>query len=354
MYLDIYVCFLLFINYLHFFHLNSSNILYSIYCNGILYALHYHGIWFYSHTSGFQHFMNATFSSLDKGVISRDLYYRTVDTIHRQQLCDVFSPDSVLPSRKEITASSNTLVCFHGSPGCKEDFNELNKLIPDISLHAYPRKNYPGFSNTFLDCVAQRENQVLTGYSWGCRELLEYYAKNHSNIELIILISPYILNSSKSALSTKSRLIAGLIKKILMKIENSISDISRNNYDSSYSDKHSLLKKSLLYFCGLYEKTEHQEISYASILRLIAELDTPVHVIAGTSDTTIHCQQSQELINAINRNVFYHYINGGNHDILKTHVHQIARILKQITQRSINVDKNQFRCQSRESSPYSA
>ncbi|NLD94617.1 MAG: alpha/beta hydrolase [Fibrobacter sp.] len=278
--------------------------------------------------------MNTTLPGLNVGIISRDLYHRSIDTNRKQQHCDVFSPDSVLPSEKELPASNKTIVCFHGSPGCKEDFCDLKKLIPDISLHAYPRKNYPGFSNTFLDCIAQRENQVLTGYSWGCRDLLEYYAKNNSNIAMIILISPYILNSSKSALSTKSRLIAGLLKKILMKIENRISDNNRNTCNCSDSDKHSLLNKSLLYICGLCEKTEHQVISYASILRLVAELDTPVHIIAGTSDTTIHCQQSQELIKTINRNVFYHYINGGNHDILKTHVHQIARIFKLIIQRS--------------------
>ncbi len=299
--------------------------------------------------------MNTTYPSLNKGVVSRDLYSRSVDAIRKQPLClDVFSPDSVLPSLEEIPVSNKTLVCFHGSPGCKEDFNELKKNIPDISLHAYPRKNYPGFSNAFLDCMAQRKNQVLIGYSWGCRELLEYYAKNHSNIEMVILISPYILNSSKSSLSTKSRLIAGLIKEILMIIEKSMSNNNRKNHNSFGSDKHTILKKSLLYVCGLYEKTEHQVISYASILRLIAELGTSVHVIAGTSDASIHCQQSQELIKAINRNVFYHYINGGNHDILKTHVHQIARILKLITQHSFKVDQNHFKCQSRESSPHNA
>ncbi|HMA63811.1 MAG: hypothetical protein ACM31E_08905, partial [Fibrobacterota bacterium] len=152
-----------------------------------------------------------------------------------------------------------------------------------------------------------------------------------------------------SGLSMKIRPIVGFMKRIFMLFENNRSN-DGNNYNSRKPGKHTLLKRSLLYVCGLYEKTEHQVISYASILRLIAELDTPVHVITGTSDTSAHSQQSKELIKAINCNTVCHLVNDGNHDILKTHVHQIARIVRLITLSSYEADQKLSKYHYRESS----
>jgi pimeloyl-ACP methyl ester carboxylesterase len=298
--------------------------------------------------------MSTTFLSVNKGTVINDLLIKSVD-INRKQLnyTEGFSPENVLPTIADPPKPTKTIICFHGSPGCKEDFGELEYHLSPFSIHAFPRKNYPGFSNSFFDYIAQRKNQVLIGYSWGCRELLEYYIKNHSNIDTIILISPYILNSSKSSLLMKCRPIMGCIKRILMTLENHLSNKSMNNNNKIYKHtKHTMLKRSLLYLCGLYEKTEHQVISYASILRLIAEFDTPVHVITGARDTSTRSQQSKELIKAINCNVVCYAVNDGNHDLLKTHVQQLARIVKLITHSFIEIDQKRFKYQYRESTQH--
>lgn len=300
-------------------------------------------------------FMNTTISRIGNGIAINDFHNIALDTnLKDLRYEEVLPPDCVLPRRSELSRSSKNIICFHGSPGSKEDFEDLENLLSPYPLHAYPRKNYPGFSSSLLDYMAQQKNQILIGYSWGCRELLEYYTKNHSRIETVILISPFILNCNKSSLSIKSRLVVGFLRKILMKIENYVSNDSRNNQIIQRRNKHTLLKRSLLHLCGLYEKTEHQVISYASILRLITELDTPVHVITGSGDISTRSQQSKELIKTINCHVVCHSVNGGNHDILKTHVHQIARIVKLVTHSLIEIDQTRFRYQFRESTLHHA
>jgi pimeloyl-ACP methyl ester carboxylesterase len=299
--------------------------------------------------------MHTSFSSVNKGIVINDFFSKSVDADRKQPLYeDVFTPDSILQTVAEPPKATKTIICFHGSPGCKEDFEELGTYLSPASLYAYPRKNYPGFSTSFFEHVAKRKNQVLVGYSWGCRELLEYYTKNYLNVDTVIMISPYILNYSKSALLMKSRSIVGFIKKILMTIENHIANNFRKDQNNDDRGKQVLLKRSLLYLCGLYEKTEHQVISYASILRLITELDTPVHVITGASDTSTRCLQSKELIKTINSNVVCHLVNGGTHDLLKTHVYQLARIVKLITYSLIAIDQKRFRYHYRESTQYHA
>jgi len=297
--------------------------------------------------------MNTAFSSVSSGVVVNDFFSESVDSYYKEShSAGVFSLGGIVPTHAERPQSAKTIICFHGSPGCKEDFKDLENHLLPYSLNAYPRRNYPHYSNSLLDTMAQRKNQLLVGYSWGCRELLEYYAKNHSNIETIILISPYILNSYKSVLSIKSRIIVGLLRKILIRTDHLLSNSLLNNHNCQQNSKQSILKRSLLYICSVYEKTEHQVISYASILRLISELDTPIHIITGSRDTSTFCHQSKELIKAINNNVVCHLVNGGNHDILKTHVYQIARIIKLISHSPIAIDQKRFRSKYRESTPH--
>lgn len=209
------------------------------------------------------------------------------------------------------------MICFHGSPGTPKDFGPLIKQLPQHTFNPLIRKNYP-YYNPIRYSTAGKTNSILLGYSWGCRETLEFFQKHSDKIKGLVLISPYILHSETPSMFKKLFISSTCLSSLFSKIQ------------SSRSVKNNLVFDFLTLIRSAYEKTEHQLISYASILRMLRILDTPLHIIYGKLDKCPHVSSSISMIKKIIPNTIFHSIEDGEHGLLKTHPEKITDIVKSL------------------------
>jgi pimeloyl-ACP methyl ester carboxylesterase len=209
------------------------------------------------------------------------------------------------------------MICFHGSPGTPKDFGPLIKKLPRHTCNPLIRKNYP-YYNPRRYSTAGDTNSILLGYSWGCRETLEFFLRYSDKIKGLVLVSPYILHSEKPSVFKKLLISSAFLSTLISKIQ------------SSKSAKNTLIFDFLTLIRSLYEKTEHQLISYASILRILRTLDTPLHIIYGKRDKCPHVYSSISMIKKIIPTSIFHPIEDGGHGLLKTHPAKIADIIKSL------------------------
>jgi pimeloyl-ACP methyl ester carboxylesterase len=225
-------------------------------------------------------------------------------------------------------AADLPVICFHGSPGTPKDFNSLIKRLPQYTFDPLVRKNYP-YYNPIRQLTAGDTNSILLGYSWGCRETLEFFLNYSDRIKGIALVSPYILHSEKSSVVKKLFISSTFLSSLFFKIQS--SRLAKNNFISDI----------LIHFESLYEKMEHQLISYASILRMVRALNIPLHIIYGKHDNSPHVNQTVLMIKKIIPNAIFHPIENGEHGLLKTHSTRIEDIIKSL-QSSKEEKKNLF------------
>ena len=209
------------------------------------------------------------------------------------------------------------VICFHGSPGTPKDFDPLVKKLPQHTFNPLIRKNYPNY-NPACHSAAGGTNSILLGYSWGCRETLEFFLKYSDKIKGLVLVSPYILHSARPSVFKRFFISSIFLSSYFSKIQ------------SSKAVKNNIISDCLVLIRSIYEKMEHQLISYASILRMVRTLDIPLHIIHGKHDMCPHVNQSISMIKKIIPNTIFHQIEDGEHLLLKTHSTKIGGIVKSL------------------------
>ena len=87
------------------------------------------------------------------------------------------------------------VLCYHGSPGTCDDFNEVAKEVQDLDLLAVARKGYPPpkeIPHREGEAVSMKEPVILLGYSWGCVSAIMDAEKSVDEVQALVLISPFL------------------------------------------------------------------------------------------------------------------------------------------------------------------
>lgn len=222
------------------------------------------------------------------------------------------------------------IICFHGSPGTKNDFLPLKNLLPQYNFIPVVRKGYPNYEKKHYDNLNHRSS-LLIGYSWGCREMLEFYFKYRSNVKGIILISPYLMHVEKISRIKKIFIQLPIFHKNILKFYSSLeirSFITKTSQPSlvplSYSENKSLFAEPGIFIRSINEKIEPQTISYASIIRDIDRCNLPMHIIFGEEDSCEYSISSVSMIRKISSNSTFRCVKGSGHALPWTHPEIVA------------------------------
>lgn len=231
-----------------------------------------------------------------------------------------------------------SIICFHGSPGTKKDFLPLTNLLPQYNFIPIVRKGYPDYDLRQYDNLNDRSS-LLIGYSWGCREMLEFYLKFRSNVKGIILISPYIMHAEKFDRVKNIFIQLPFFHNLFFKFYSSFgtrSFIAKTSQPSlvplSYYENKSLFYEPAIFIRSINEKIEAQTISYASIIRDIDRCNLPMHIIFGENDSCEYSISSVEMIRKITSKASFRCVKGGSHALLWTHPEEVANAVVNLFQ----------------------
>ncbi|WP_127716971.1 AMP-binding protein [Halobacteriovorax sp. HLS] len=215
-------------------------------------------------------------------------------------------------------------ITFHGSPGGPADFKQLESYIDGEFIHIDRYNQSP--QPKIVD-----EKLILLAYSWGSKELFDFYQRNSEQVEKIILISPFLFNSNVSTL--KNLLLAtpilgsALLKRIGPKaIEKFIKDSTSplevpKDYQaqSDYLSDYKILKKSI------FEKVHLIESEFSSEYNI----ECPVLIIYGSEDKT---SDYNEQVSPLERNIKtlkVETIAGAGHALTWTNAHEVSKLINE-------------------------
>ncbi len=224
------------------------------------------------------------------------------------------------------------IICFHGSPGTEDDFLPLQNQLIKSTILPMSRKGYPSHSNHAID----PSGAFILGYSWGCREALEYSFKNINQISGVILISPYLINVNRNSISNN-------LYKYLFRFKHLAKIISHREIikffkvtsypgtvPSNYFDNLISFANTSTFYRSICEKNESQQYSYASILRAINKCDIPIYIIYGEKDIYTDIKINVSLIKKISPESLFYEVKNGGHALLWTHTLKISEIIQKI------------------------
>ena len=188
------------------------------------------------------------------------------------------------------------IICFHGSPGVPEEFNKLNKLLPNYQFikfvrEGYPKNEYIFKADNFSEDTNLNKEVIIVGYSWGNVPALQFASKNLAFIKGLVIISPYIFPYRNSSSPLRKLLTLPLIgtflfgmfgKKVIEKMMKNTS--YPESIPSDYKRLANKLSKSNVLETSIKEKAENIKIK--EILKKIGESHIPVALIWGDSDST--------------------------------------------------------------------
>lgn len=183
------------------------------------------------------------------------------------------------------------IICFHGSPGVPEEFDKLNKLLPNYTFIKFVRNNYPKNeyifkANNFSEKIALNKEAIVVGYSWGNVPALQFAVKNLAFIKGLIIISPYIFTNRSSNKPFRKLLALPLIGTFIFGIfgEKIIEKMMINtsypqSIPSEYKRLVNKLSKSKVLETSINEKAENIKIT--ELLKRIDDSHIPVALIWG-------------------------------------------------------------------------
>lgn len=236
------------------------------------------------------------------------------------------------------------IICFHGSPGTEEDFLPLKNQLIRSTLIPISRKGYPKHSNH----VISTSGAFVLGYSWGCREALEYSFKNINQISGVILISPYLINVNHNSIFIN-------LYKYLLKSKHLVNIFSHREIikffkitsypqtvPSDYFDNLLSFANTDVFYRSISEKLESQQYSYASILRAIDKYNIPIYIVYGGKDIYTEIKVNVSLIRKISPESFFYEVKDGGHALLWTHTFRISEIIQEIVRTNFLLQEYTF------------
>ena len=188
------------------------------------------------------------------------------------------------------------IICFHGSPGEPEEFDKLNKLLPNYQFikfarEGYPKNEYIFKTDNFSENTTLNREAIVVGYSWGNVPALQFTVKNLAFIKGLVIISPYLFPNRSSSNPFRKLLALPLIgtfffrilrKKIIekMMMNTSYPQIAPSDYKRLVNK----LSRSKVLQMSIKEKAE--DIKIKEILKRIGDSQIPIALIWGDSDLT--------------------------------------------------------------------
>ena len=212
------------------------------------------------------------------------------------------------------------IITFHGSPGGPIDFHELESFLDQKLIHTNRYEE-----NKFN---INEKGQILIGYSWGCKSLIDYYQRNRENIQKIILISPYMLGASSSSAKNILLSIPFLGNKILSKA--GPSAIEKFLIDSSFPCEPTTFYQSQrerLCSVDILKKSTLEKITLT--LRDFPKITIPTLVIYGDEDKTSLKSEQIDPLSKIFTDLKFETIQKSGHAIPYTHAELVATKIKQ-------------------------
>lgn len=226
------------------------------------------------------------------------------------------------------------VVCFHGSPGTPSDFNSVSKLLPEYNFICPPRKGYPSFSSNYQNALS-KSSSIVAGYSWGCREALEFCMKKSHLIKGLVLVSPIITQPDRMHPLLEKLLSIPVIDRCILNLFSPIlvrSYIEKTSYpidvSKDYLQKAQDLSEPSVLARSLQEQSEPQLISYATILRSLKSQEIPIHIIYGLHDNFTSVSRSVSMIKKIIPEALIRCIDDGGHALLWTHPRQVSNLVE--------------------------
>lgn len=216
------------------------------------------------------------------------------------------------------------LIFFHGSPGKISDFDQLSSELTEFKTRSLCRKGYPDYNSSNYT-LSEKEHLLIVGYSWGCREALEYYSKNTEMTEGIVLISPNLMNIPNHSMIYKNLFSKHYFTFFIKFIYSKLITFHKKN---TIFDKLFNLPELLILLRSFLEKIDHQYISYASILRLSKVNATPIHCITFENDSNYSACHSLNMICKIAPDVKSHFFTARGKNVLDSNADDISEIIR--------------------------
>jgi pimeloyl-ACP methyl ester carboxylesterase len=222
------------------------------------------------------------------------------------------------------------IISFHGSPGSPNDFVPLSRHLPDFNFVKIPRKGYPSYNQNEQELIGRFPSLIL-GYSWGCRDALEFYYRRSSQIRGIVLVSPFISNTYKSSFLKKISMSVPVLRRTYAHTfsksfanEYIESTASPNLVPEEYRNNFQYYSNPQIFLRSIEEQNEPQHISYATILRSINTNKVPLFVVYGKRDPIKSVEMSMRMIKTIVSQAVFCCIEDAGHALLWTHTNKVA------------------------------
>lgn len=230
------------------------------------------------------------------------------------------------------------IICFHGSPGVPEEFDKLNKLLPNYQFIKFVREGYPKNEyifkiDNFSEDTTLNKEAIVVGYSWGNVPALQFAIKNLAFIKGLVIISPYIFPDRNSSSTFRKLLTLPLIgtfffgmfgKKVVEKMMKNTS--YPESIPSDYKKLVNKLSKSKVLETSIKEKTENIKIK--EILKRIGESHIPVALIWGGRDVTGRESEQIASIKSIIKPILEVRLENAGHALIFTRAEELSKYIE--------------------------
>jgi len=230
------------------------------------------------------------------------------------------------------------IICFHGSPGVPEEFDNLNKLLPNYTLikfvrDGYPKNEYIFKADNFSESTVLNKETIVIGYSWGNVPALQFVVRNLAFIKGLVIISPYIFPDKNANSPFRKLLTLPLIgtlffgifgKKVIEKMM--ISTSYPQNVPPEYKRLVNKFSRSSVLQTSIKEKVENIKIK--ETLKSVAESQIPVALIWGDSDLTGNEKEQITPIKSIIKPLLEARLQNTGHALIFTKAEELSGYIK--------------------------
>lgn len=227
----------------------------------------------------------------------------------------------------------NLIYAHHGSPGLQEDFNHLKDHLPgDFELVALKRD----------ERREEEKPHYVLGFSYGARVAITDVANNSKQVKGLILIAPFLLKKTSSAIKGLMKLPGISDALIGLSAKKAITEMVTKGSlpmtpppgeyvkDAKRYGNLSLLKKAVS------EKNDH-------LHELMAQLNSishiPIIVIRGDCDESA---QIAKLLSEAGAKFQEHVLSKAGHALLWTHPNYLAQHIESFITPDRNLTRHRF------------
>lgn len=232
------------------------------------------------------------------------------------------------------------VVCYHGSPGVPQEFDELSRRIAAYPVEAVVRDGYPGMAGYRAE-GAIREPAVLIGYSWGCVAALRAAVRDRAQVRALGFVAPYLIPQGALAASAKVLLTIPLVGGAVLRAsgprriaELLVKSCAPAAIPEAYRSIAPLLARPASLRAAVFEK-EAPELDVAGAVAELAAAGVSFGVLWGTGDQTSSEDVQVAPLRTWLKLAVDQRLEGAGHAIPWTHPAELARFVEDLIRTSV-------------------